>query len=131
MALTGDGRGRGGPSPSETSGPQPENLHAPFAESPIPPKQLTQPQRSHRSSTTVLRHGSRTAPLSARRPFPMYKIQTLNAISDIIYTQLSADTYTVAKEEPVPDGILVRSAAMHDMEFGPSLEAIARAGAVP
>ena len=59
----------------------------------------------------------------------MYKIQTLNAISDIIYTQLSADTYTVAKEEPIPDGILVRSAAMHDMEFGDNLLGIARAGA--
>ena len=59
----------------------------------------------------------------------MYKIQTLNAISDIIYTQLSADNYTVAKEEPVPDGILVRSAAMHDMELGENLLGIARAGA--
>ena len=59
----------------------------------------------------------------------MYKIQTLNAISDIIYTQLSADAYTVAKEEPVPDGILVRSAAMHDMELGENLLGIARAGA--
>ena len=59
----------------------------------------------------------------------MYKIQTLNAISDIIYTQLSADAYTVAKDEPVPDGILVRSAAMHDMELGENLLAIARAGA--
>lgn len=59
----------------------------------------------------------------------MYKIQTLNAISDIIYTQLSADDYTVAKEEPVPDGILVRSAAMHDMAMGDNLLAIARAGA--
>ncbi|MBQ3156260.1 MAG: phosphoglycerate dehydrogenase [Clostridia bacterium] len=59
----------------------------------------------------------------------MYKIQTLNAISDIIYTQLSADKYTVAKEEPVPDGILVRSAAMHDMELGENLLGIARAGA--
>ena len=59
----------------------------------------------------------------------MYKIQTLNAISAIIYTQLSADTYTVAKEEPVPDGILVRSAAMHDMTFGDNLLGIARAGA--
>ena len=59
----------------------------------------------------------------------MFKIQTLNAISDIIYTQLSADQYTVSKEEPVPDGILVRSAAMHDMEFGPNLLGIARAGA--
>ena len=59
----------------------------------------------------------------------MYKIQTLNAISDIIHTQLSADKYTVSKDEPVPDAILVRSAAMHDMEFGPELLAIGRAGA--
>ena len=59
----------------------------------------------------------------------MYKIQTLNAISDIIYSQLSADSYMVSKDEPVPDGILVRSAAMHDMAFGENLLAIARAGA--
>ena len=59
----------------------------------------------------------------------MYKIQTLNAISDIIHTQLSADKYTVSKDEPVPDAILVRSAAMHDMEFNKELLAIGRAGA--
>ena len=59
----------------------------------------------------------------------MFKIQTLNAISDIIHTQLSADQYTVSKDEPVPDAILVRSAAMHDMEFGDNLMAIGRAGA--
>lgn len=59
----------------------------------------------------------------------MFKIQTLNAISDKIYAQLSADKYMVSKDEPVPDGILVRSAAMHDMEFGENLQAIARAGA--
>ena len=59
----------------------------------------------------------------------MYKIQTLNAISDIIHSQLSADRYTVSKDEPVPDAILVRSAAMHDMTFGPQLQAIGRAGA--
>ena len=59
----------------------------------------------------------------------MYKIQTLNAISDIIYTQLSADKYTVSKDEPVPDAILVRSAAMHDMAFNKELLAIGRAGA--
>ena len=59
----------------------------------------------------------------------MYKIQTLNAISDIIHTQLSADSYTVSKDEPVPDAILVRSAAMHDMTFGSNLKAIGRAGA--
>ena len=59
----------------------------------------------------------------------MYKIQTLNAISDIIHTQLSADKYTVSKEEPMPDAILVRSAAMHEMEFSKGLLAIGRAGA--
>ena len=59
----------------------------------------------------------------------MYKIQTLNAISDIIHTQLSADKYTVSKDEPVPDAILVRSAAMHDMDFNKELLAIGRAGA--
>lgn len=59
----------------------------------------------------------------------MFKIQTLNAISDIIHSELSADLYTVAKEEPIPDGILVRSANMHEMPLGDHLLAIARAGA--
>ena len=59
----------------------------------------------------------------------MFKIQTLNAISDIIHTQLSADQFMVSKEEPVPDGILVRSASMHDTELPESLLGIARAGA--
>jgi len=59
----------------------------------------------------------------------MYKIQTLNAISDIIHTQLSADQYTISKDEPVPDAILVRSAAMHEMTFNKELLAIGRAGA--
>lgn len=59
----------------------------------------------------------------------MFKIQTLNAISDIIHSELSADLYTVAKEEPTPDGILVRSANMHEMSLGDNLLAIARAGA--
>ena len=45
----------------------------------------------------------------------MFKIQTLNAISDVIHNELSAGLYTVAKEEPIPDGILVRSANMHEM----------------
>lgn len=59
----------------------------------------------------------------------MFKIQTLNAISDIIHQQLSAERYLIAKEEPVPDGILVRSAEMHGMELPQNLLAIARAGA--
>ena len=58
----------------------------------------------------------------------MYKIQTLNAISDVIHTQLSADKYTVSKDEPIPDAILVRSAKMHDMTFNKELLAIGRAG---
>ena len=59
----------------------------------------------------------------------MYKIQTLNSISPIIHEVLSAGQYTVSNEEPTPDAILVRSAAMHDMVFPDSLLAIARAGA--
>lgn len=59
----------------------------------------------------------------------MFKIQTLNEISDVIHQCLSAEKYLVAREEPVPDGILVRSAAMHDMTMKDNLLAIARAGA--
>ena len=59
----------------------------------------------------------------------MYKIQTLNNISSIIHEVLSAGQYTVSAEEPTPDAILVRSAAMHDMVLPDSLLAIARAGA--
>ena len=59
----------------------------------------------------------------------MYKIQTLNEISDVIHQHLSAEKYLIAKEEPVPDGILVRSADMHCLTLPDSLLAIARAGA--
>ncbi len=59
----------------------------------------------------------------------MYKIKTLNSISPIIHEVLSAGQYVVSNEEPTPDAILVRSAAMHDMELPESLLAIARAGA--
>ncbi len=59
----------------------------------------------------------------------MFKIQTLNAISDIIHQHLSAENYVIAKEEPVPDAILVRSADMHAMTLPDSLLAIGRAGA--
>ena len=59
----------------------------------------------------------------------MYKIQTLNAISDVIHQHLSAENYLIAKEEPVPDGILVRSADMHSLTLPDSLLAVARAGA--
>ena len=59
----------------------------------------------------------------------MYTIQTLNAISPVIYNHLPQDSYTVAKETAAPDAIIVRSASMLDMEFPASLQSIARAGA--
>ena len=59
----------------------------------------------------------------------MYKIQTLNEISDVVHQHLSAEKYLIAKEEPVPDGILVRSADMHNKPLPESLLAVARAGA--
>lgn len=58
----------------------------------------------------------------------MFNIQTLNKISKIGLSRLG-DNYNVADDVQNPDAILVRSAAMHDMEMPESLLAIARAGA--
>ena len=58
----------------------------------------------------------------------MFQIQTLNKISPVGLAQLN-DNYQVADTCDAPDAILVRSAVMHDMTFGDSLLAIARAGA--
>ena len=58
----------------------------------------------------------------------MAKIQLLNKISPIGLKQFSTD-YEIGDTVTAPDAIMVRSAAMHDMEFGPELKAIARAGA--
>ena len=57
-----------------------------------------------------------------------YQIQTLNAISPAIYTQLD-EHYHVSDSAGQPDAILVRSASMHDMPLAPSVLSIARAGA--
>lgn len=59
----------------------------------------------------------------------MYNIQTLNKISKYGTDNFDTAKYTVADEIANPDAIMVRSAAMHDMEFGSNLLAIARAGA--
>jgi D-3-phosphoglycerate dehydrogenase len=59
----------------------------------------------------------------------MYTIQTLNKISPLGLNQLDPTDFTVTGECENPDGILVRSADMHEMEFGSNLRAIARAGA--
>lgn len=59
----------------------------------------------------------------------MYNIQTLNKISKYGTDNFDTAKYTVTDEVANPDAIMVRSAAMHDMEFGSNLLAIARAGA--
>ncbi|MGI6254649.1 MAG: 3-phosphoglycerate dehydrogenase family protein [Acutalibacter sp.] len=58
----------------------------------------------------------------------MYKILCLNKISPV-GTKRLGEAYTFSPEMENPDGILVRSASMHDMEPGDNLLAIARAGA--
>lgn len=55
-------------------------------------------------------------------------ILTLNKIAACGTDRLGAD-YTVGDAVAEPVGVLVRSAAMHDMEFPASLLAVARAGA--
>ena len=55
-------------------------------------------------------------------------IQLLNKIAAVGLNQLD-NSYNVGENIENPDGIMVRSAVMHEMEFAPSLKAIARAGA--
>jgi len=58
----------------------------------------------------------------------MYKVHCLNKISKVGTSCLS-DNYITTETIEAADAILVRSAAMHDMEFSKNLKAIARAGA--
>ncbi len=58
----------------------------------------------------------------------MYNILTLNKIAKIGTSRLG-DNYSYGDDVQTPDAVLVRSAAMHDMEFADNLLAIARAGA--
>ncbi len=59
----------------------------------------------------------------------MYQVQTLNHISPKGLEHLGANLFALDNEGSKPDGILVRSADMHNMELGPQLLAVARAGA--
>ena len=59
----------------------------------------------------------------------MKNILMLNKIAKIGTDRLDPAEYTLATDMANPDGILVRSAVMHDMELGQNLLAIARAGA--
>ncbi len=58
----------------------------------------------------------------------MFQINCLNKIA-AIGTDRLGDNYNVGTEVANPDAIMVRSAAMHEMEFNDNLLAIARAGA--
>ena len=58
----------------------------------------------------------------------MYKILCLNKISPV-GTKRLGEAYTFSPEMENPDGILVRSASMHERELEENLLAIARAGA--
>ena len=59
----------------------------------------------------------------------MKDILLLNKIAKIGCDQLDSSIYNLGEDIADPDGIMVRSAVMHEMEFGANLEAIARAGA--
>lgn len=59
----------------------------------------------------------------------MYNIKLLNKIAACGTSLFNENTYNVGENVENPDAIMVRSAAMHDMEFGKELLAIARAGA--
>ena len=59
----------------------------------------------------------------------MYTIKTMNAISPVGLAKLPAALFEIDNESTAPEGILVRSADLHEMPLPDSLLAIARAGA--
>ena len=59
----------------------------------------------------------------------MNNIKLLNKIAKVGTDIFDKKVYHVADDVENPDAIMVRSAAMHDMEFGAELKAIARCGA--
>ncbi|SBV92095.1 D-isomer specific 2-hydroxyacid dehydrogenase family protein [uncultured Eubacteriales bacterium] len=59
----------------------------------------------------------------------MFRVKTLNKIAAVGLAELPEEQFTVGDELEGEDGILVRSAKLHDYMFPESLQAIARAGA--
>ena len=59
----------------------------------------------------------------------MFQIKTMNKIAEVGLEKFPADAYTVGDDVNNEDGILVRSAKLHDYVFPSNLWAIARAGA--
>ena len=58
----------------------------------------------------------------------MYHIKTFNKISPVGLNKFDPECYAVGDDEQNEDGILVRSAKLHDYDFPENLLAIARAG---
>lgn len=59
----------------------------------------------------------------------MYKIKTINNISDKGLSRLPADKYSVSPDNEGPDAIILRSQNLHEMEIPANLKAVGRAGA--
>ena len=59
----------------------------------------------------------------------MKQIKLLNKIAPVGTNRFDKNEYEISTAFETPDAILVRSAAMHDLEFPASLKAIARCGA--
>ena len=58
-----------------------------------------------------------------------FRILVLNQISDQGLQRLPAGRYLTGKDMTQPDAILVRSADMHGMQIGPTVQAVGRCGA--
>lgn len=59
----------------------------------------------------------------------MYSIKTINNISEKGLSRLPADVYSVSPDNENPDGIILRSQNLHEMEVPSNLKAVGRAGA--
>lgn len=59
----------------------------------------------------------------------MYNIKTLNAISEVGLNKLEPERFDVCSGIENPDGIILRSFEMHDMDLPEALACVARAGA--
>ena len=59
----------------------------------------------------------------------MYNVLTLNSISEVGLSKLNPKKYIIGDDIKDPEGIILRSYDMHEMELPESLAAVARAGA--
>lgn len=59
----------------------------------------------------------------------MFRVKLMNKIADIGTSVFDKTNYEISDNITDPDALIVRSASLHEMEYNPSLLAIARAGA--